>query len=274
MTLPHHDLTGAGIWPEGVQCAVALTIDLDFVTPWLAKDPEIASKPGALSMARYGPQVGVPLILSLLEKAEVDATFFVPGMSAEDYPATVESVVAAGHEIAVHGYTHEPPSGLSREVEEDHLSRTLEILRGFGVDVAGYRAPVYDISVHTMGLLQEYGIRYSSNLMDDFRPYRHPDTDVIELPVHWIMDDWTQFVHGSDEWLAQNATCGKVRQLWMEEFEGIHALGGLFILILHPQVIGRPSRLRMLADLIEEMRAHEGVWMTNCGAIADHISGR
>jgi peptidoglycan/xylan/chitin deacetylase (PgdA/CDA1 family) len=249
-----------------------LTVDLDIETPWTAKDPGIAAMPSALSMAHYGPRVGVPLILSLFDELAVESTVFIPGKSAEDYPETVETIVTAGHEIAVHGYTHTPPFRLSRDEEEAELVRALEVLRGFGNPVSGYRAPEYGVSVHTLELLAKHGVRYSSNFMDDIRPYRHAGPGIIELPVQWIMDDWTQFVHGSDDWLAQNATSAHVKQLWMEEFRAIHSLGGLFVLTLHPQVIGRPSRVQMLADLISEMRAHEGVWITKCSTIANHVS--
>ena len=260
------------MWPKDVRCAVSLTFDLDIETPWLVKNPSIATRPGALSLAHYAPRTAMPLILSLLERLDVKGTFFIPGKSAEDFAATVDSIVAGGHEIAVHGYTHDPPSSLTREEEEAQLQRTTQILRGLGSEVVGYRAPLYEISVHTMELLRGYGIRYSSNLMDDIMPYRHPESGVIELPVQWILDDWTQFGHGADEWLEKNATCAHVHQLWLEEFRAIYELGGLFILTLHPQVIGRPSRLQMLADLVSEIRAHEGVWITSCAAIADQVS--
>jgi peptidoglycan/xylan/chitin deacetylase (PgdA/CDA1 family) len=223
-------------------------------------------------MAHYSPRVGVPLILSLFDELAVESTFFVPGKSAEDYPETVKAIVTAGHEIAVHGYTHTPPFRLSRDKEEAELVRALAVLRGFSDPVSGYRAPEYGVSVHTLELLAKHGVRYSSNFMDDIKPYRHAGPGIVELPVQWIMDDWTQFVHGSDDWLAQNATSAHVKQLWMEEFRAIHALGGLFVLTLHPQVIGRPSRVQMLADLISEMRALEGVWMTKCSSIAIHVS--
>jgi len=260
------------MWPKSIQCAVSLTFDLDIETPWLVKDPDIASRPQVLSLAQYAPRVAIPLILSLLERLEVKGTFFIPGKSVEDFPAAVESIVAGGHEIAVHGYTHDPPSSLTRKEEEEQLKRTMEILSGWGSGVVGYRAPLYETSVHTMKLLQKYGIRYSSNMMDDIKPYRHLESGIIELPVHWIMDDWTQFGHGADDWLEQNATCAHVHQLWMEEFQAIYELGGLFILTLHPQVIGRPSRIKMLADLVSEFKAHEGVWITSCASIADHVS--
>ena len=64
-----------------------------------------------------------------------------------------------------------------------------------------------------------------------------------------------------------------VRRLWLEEFEAIHRLGGLFVLTMHPQVIGRPARLEMLADLVAGMRSQDGVWMAECRAIADHVAG-
>lgn len=260
------------MWPDGIRSAVALTVDLDGTTPWTLKDPDIATQPGALSMAEFGPRVGVPLILSLFDEMAVESTFFVPGRSAEDYPETVQAIAAAGHEIAVHGYTHTPPSTLSRDQEEVELVRALEVLGGFSDSVVGYRAPVYGVSVHTIELLAKHGVSYSSNFMDDIKPYRHSGSEVVELPVHWIMDDWTQFVHGSDDWLAQNATCAQVKQLWMEEFSAIHDLGGLFVLTLHPQVIGRPSRVRMLAELIAEIRAVDGVWITQCDTIASQVS--
>jgi peptidoglycan/xylan/chitin deacetylase (PgdA/CDA1 family) len=223
-------------------------------------------------MARYAPRVAVPLILSTLERLDVKSTFFIPGKSAEDFPESVEVIVAGGHEIGVHGYTHDPPSSLTPEEEDSQLERTNQVLSEFGVNVVGYRAPLYEISEYTTELLQKHGFRYSSNLMDDIRPYKHTNTDIIELPVHWIMDDWVQFTHGTDDSLKQNATCAHVFQLWMEEFQAIYELGGLFMLTMHPQVIGRPSRVKMLADLITEFKSREDVWITTCASIVEHLS--
>ena len=67
------------MWPKDVRCALSLTFDLDIETPWLVKNPGIATRPGALSLAHYAPRVAVPLILSLLERLEVEGTFFIPG---------------------------------------------------------------------------------------------------------------------------------------------------------------------------------------------------
>jgi hypothetical protein len=48
--------------------------------------------------------------------------------------------------------------------------------------------------------------------------------------------------------------------------------GGLFVLTMHPQVTGRPSRIEMLADLVSEMKGHDGVWIANCRSIVDEVA--
>ncbi len=259
-------------WPDGIRSAVALTFDLDIETPFVGEDPSVVSRPGFLSQAHYAPKVAVPLILEMLERLKVAATFFIPGRSAEDFPDAVRMIADAGHEVAAHGYAHVAPSGLSREEEEDHLERTLRVLRGLGAEVDGYRAPFFEASVNTVDLLAKHGLLYASGMMDDIRPYRYPGTEVIELPSQWLMDDWSVFGHGSDDGLARIVPAVQVRQVWIEEFRALHRLGGLMVLTMHPQVIGRPARLEMLADLISEMRQHEGVWITDCRTIAEHAA--
>ena len=70
-----------------------------------------------------GIRLGVPLILDCLAKHDVRATFFVVGRNVELYPDRVAAIVAAGHEIAVHGYTHTPPARLTPAEEEASSSR-------------------------------------------------------------------------------------------------------------------------------------------------------
>jgi peptidoglycan/xylan/chitin deacetylase (PgdA/CDA1 family) len=240
-------------------------------TAWITQDPAFAQRPGPLSLARYSTRVAIPLILDLLKRQNIRATFFIPGKAAEDHPATVESIIAAGHEIAAHGYTHDTPSALAPDVEQDQLQRTKAILEAFGVEVSGYRAPLFEVSQNTFEFLQRHRFIYSSNMMDDIKPYRHQDLDVVELPVSWLMDDWVQFGHAVDEWLEKNSTCAHVSQLWREEFAAIYDLGGEFIATLHPQVIGRPSRIKMLDEFISFVKSHEGVWIAPCAEIAEHV---
>ena len=258
-------------WPSGARCAVAFTFDFDAEEVWLAGDPDAASKPGLLSMGAYGANVGVPEILRLLDRRGLPATFFVPGRVAEMHPDRVRDIVAAGHELGAHGYTHRSPTSLSRVEEEEELRKTKTILEGFGTAVRGYRSPAWEFSVNTLELLAGHGIGYSSNLMDRLHPYRHPN-GVVELPVQWLLDDAAHFWFSPDEWVKKISTPSEVREIWEEELLGIRDLGGLCVLTMHPQVIGRPSRLRFLDSFMGMVQELDGVWVAGCADIADTVT--
>lgn len=260
------------MWPEGMRCAASFTFDFDAEEVWIGEDPANANRPGVLSQGTYGAKVAVPLILELLRRYEIRATFFIPGRVAERHPNRVAEIVAAGHEIAHHGYTHTSPTNLSREEEEGELVKGLEVLRSFGSEVVGYRSPSWDFSAHTDELLQTHGFRYSSNLMDDLRPYRREGTTLIEVPVQWTIDDAAHFWFSGAAWLKKISTAEEVRAIWEGEFRGYHRLGGAWVLTMHPQVIGRPYRLELLESMLGFVKQHEDAWIATCGEIAGRVT--
>ncbi len=258
------------MWPSGTTAGAILSFDFDAEEVWLAEDPHNAHRPGVLSQGHYGPKVGVPLILALLADVDLRATFFVPGAVAARYPDRVREILAGGHEVALHGYTHRSPAALSPDEEEDELRRSLEVLRALGADPAGYRSPSWDFSERTLGLLAREGILYSSNMMDDLRPYRHEGSPLIELPVQWMLDDAPHFwFDGASSWDKTISAPSRVFEIWKEELEGIRLLGGLFVLTMHPQLTGRPSRLAMLRELIDVMKAHADLWVATAREVAE-----
>ncbi len=262
-------------WPNGMQCAAALSFDVDGEAGILALDPKYAQRLSALSWARYGPKVGVPRILDMLSKKNVKASFFIPGYTAELYPDLIARIHNEGHEVGIHGYIHKKPSDLSEIEEEAALVKTSQILKGItGEKPTGYRSPWWDMKVSTPALLARHGISYDSSLMDDDAPYTISTAsgELVELPLHWTNDDWEQFAFTVDPPTGSGVieTCAKAFQLWKEEFEGLYHYGRAFILTMHPEVIGRPARLMMLERLIDHMQSFEGVWLTTCKDIANH----
>ena len=254
-----------------MRCAAAFTFDFDAEEVWIAEDPANADRPGVLSQGAYGAKVAIPLVLELLERHGVTATFFVPARVAERHPARIEEIVAAGHELAHHGYTHTSPTKLTRDEEEAELTKGLEVLRSFGADVAGYRSPSWDFSPNTEELLQKHGFSYSSNFMDDIVPYRRAGTSLIELPIQWILDDAAHFWFSGADWSKKISTTEEVRQIWEGEFSGYHRLGGAFVLTMHPQIIGRPGRLGLLDGFLAFVRSHDDAWIATCREIAARV---
>ncbi len=260
------------MWPDGARCAAAFSFDFDAEEVWIADDPAAAQRSGMASQGTYAARVGVGLILEILARRRVLATFFVPGRVAERHAQRVREIVAAGHEIGHHGYTHTPPTRLSRDEEAAELARGVRVLESFGVEVAGYRSPSWELSAHTLALLREHGLCYSSNLMDDIRPYRHVGSSIVELPVQWILDDAAHFWFDAGSWDKKISTNAEVRSIWEEEFLGIRRLGGCCVFTLHPQIIGRPGRLALLDELIDFVQRHDDVWVATCGEIAGRVT--
>lgn len=258
-------------WPRGVRSAVCLTFDLDAETAWISRDPANIDRLSVMSQGAYGPKVGVPLILDFLDRNRLTTTFFVPGWTAERWFDVVAEIHRRGHEIGHHGYLHEGLEGKTRAEEEAILTGSSRILAGItGTPPVGYRAPLYEITRETLGLLRQHGFLYASNLQDSLWPYCHPgDPPLVELPATWILDDGPFWAFGLRPPLyRQIFPPSAVLSVWRDEFHGIHEVGGLTMLILHPQYTGRPSRVRMLQELVDEMRDVDGVWFTHGAELA------
>ncbi len=236
---------------------VCLTFDVDAEAGPLGYDPSNADRPVALSMGRYGPKTALPLILDLLDKHDTKATFFVPGWTADNHSDAIAACTKRGHEVAHHGYHHVPPSTFANaEEEREELERGIEAIeKAAGARPTGYRAPAWELSPHTLGLLATLGFAYSSNMMDADGPYEHDlngDAKLLELPVSWTLDDYPFFMSRPER------TAAEVEEIWRDEFDALREReGAAFILTMHPHVIGRPGRLAMLDTLIAYIR-HSG----------------
>ncbi len=255
------------LWPEDKGFASFFSFDVDGESWLLFADQRNANLPVTLSQASYGPKVGVGLILDILRNHGVKSTFFVPSLIAERYPMTVESIVADGHEIALHGHSHERPDLLSESDEARLLDQSISILESItGRRPIGYRAPSAEISPNTNRLLVEHGVEYSSHYMDSLVPYLHPGLDLLELPMHWVCDDWGYAMVSPNAYPTAHVnpimTNDHVVSMWSAEMDAVARLGGLFTLINHPQVTGRPYRLTTLDSILARAR-DLGAWIAN-----------
>jgi peptidoglycan/xylan/chitin deacetylase (PgdA/CDA1 family) len=260
---------------------VCLTFDFDAVSLWLARG---ITAPGPVSRGEFAA-VAVPRVLDFLATREIQATWFIPGHTVETYPQACRLIVAAGHEVGLHGYAHELQMP-DEETERRVFERSNEVMQELtGEAPLGYRAPGGHLSTATIDLLLEAGISYDSSLMGhDYQPYfcRVSDeipldgpmrfgreTPLVELPISWTLDDWAHFEFVREAQVLGLRSGSGVLENWLAD---VHYMlrdfeDGVITLIMHPEVIGRGHRLFMLEQLVDTI-AREGVTFTTLADVA------
>ena len=260
-------------WPDGNQVAVLLAFDVDNETLFLSPRAKQQVPVSQMAFGSYGANQGLDRIIDTLKQHDIPATFFIPAMMLDIHPDTVKKIQRLNHyEVGVHGWIHERNVDLpSLEVETRLIAQSVQRLTdAFGKAPVGYRAPAWDFSPYTLQVLKSQGFLYDSSLMARDDPYelcerRHgagstnsQTTGIIELPVSWILDDFP-LLHswpGSGSYSSPR----QVLQVYKDEFDRAYAEGGMFLLTLHPHVIGRRSRILILEQLIDYMQSKQGVW--------------
>jgi len=261
-------------WPDDARVAVAISFDSDHETIPL-RDAE--TSPGKLSQGEYGARVGVPRILRMLNELDIPASFFVPAVSALLHPEEIEAYVEHGHEVAVHGWIHERNMLLSHADELDLTGRAMDTLEKLaGRRPSGIRTPSWDFSDNTLAIIEELGFVYDSSLMADDEPYElladGRRTGVVELPVEWIRDDAPYFMMERFASLRPYMRPRGAAEIWRDEFDAAYAERGLFQLTLHPHIIGHRSRMAVLRELLEHIRAQSSVWFATHAQVADLVA--
>jgi peptidoglycan/xylan/chitin deacetylase (PgdA/CDA1 family) len=264
-------------WPGGARCAVAFTFDLDAESGLHLNYSDSAHRRVALSsMLRYGPEVAVPRLVDLFRHHGMRQTFFVPGWCAQAYPAAMQMLTAAGHEIAHHGYLHEKPNELDDEREAEVLRAGIDaIAEATGRRPRGYRAPSYAFSHRTLGNLLREGFTYDSSLFGDDVPYLLEENGrtLLELPVEVSLDDWPQYVcYRELGYMQPIAAPQRAMELFRAEFDAAWNHGGMWISVWHPFVSGRLARTEAIAGLIDHMQAKGSVWFATLEEIAAHAA--
>jgi peptidoglycan/xylan/chitin deacetylase (PgdA/CDA1 family) len=260
-------------WPGGARVAVGLSFDFDNETLTLRDGGDSVSQ---LSQGEYGARRGLARVLALLDRHAVKATFFVPAVSALLHTASMKAIVAGGHEVALHGWIHERNSQLDAATERALLTKALETLTmASGRRPVGMRTPSWDYSGATIAIARDLGLLYDSSLMADDAPYEvmagGTPTGIVELPVEWILDDAPYFTMDRFTSIRPTMNQHEVLAIWKSEFDVAHAEGGLFILTMHPHIIGHRNRAAMLEELVAHMKAKTGVWFATHEAIAAHV---
>lgn len=256
-------------WPDNKRIAVMMAFDLDAETMWTTHGDGSTAHMTNLSRGAYGPKQGVPRILDMLDSHQVKATFFIPGVVAEHYPEVVKEIARRGHDIGFHGYLHEESTKTTYEQEDATMHRSEKIIYDLtGQKIAGHRAPGGVIHDYSLRLFLEHGYIYSSNWRDSDGPFLHQidgkTVPLVELPKDSIFDDtaYDFYTDAAPERYGLKSP-DEMFEIWKEEFDSLAVEGRMINFVLHPQFVGRASRVQMLSRLIGYMKSHGACLDTN-----------
>jgi peptidoglycan/xylan/chitin deacetylase (PgdA/CDA1 family) len=280
---------------------VAYGVHVDAVAGWLGSYGGEDS-PCDISRGIFAGEVGVPRLLNLFKKFGIQATWFIPGHSIETFPHQMKQVVDQGHNLGLHGYSHENPLALTPYQEEKILVKTINLLTNLaGKKPMGYVAPWWELSKVTAQLLLQYDIMYDHSLMhNDFHCYyvrlndiwypidysKDPDewmkpfeygqtTNLIEIPANWYLDDLPPMMFikkapNSFGWIPPDT----VFNLWKDQFDFLYREydEGVFPMTIHPDVSGRPQCILMHERWIQYINKHPGVTFCTMEEIANDFA--
>ena len=287
--------------PKEILCAFG--VDVDAVAGWLGSYGGEDS-PDDISRGLFAGEVGTPRLLDLFGRNDMKTTWFVPGHSVETFPDQFRRIVDEGHEVGVHGYSHENPIAMSRAQESAVLDRCIDLIENVTKRrPTGYVAPWWEFSPVTNELLLERGIKYDHSLMhNDFTPYRvrvgdswtkidysgnaedwmkplvrGHETDLVEIPANWYLDDLPPMMFIKTSPNSHGFVNPRhLEEMWRDQFDWVYREMdyGVVTFTVHPDVSGRPQVLLMLERLIQHINGHEGVRWATFDEIADDFIAR
>ena len=281
----------------------AFGVDVDAVGGWLGSYGGEDS-PCDISRGMFSGEVGSMRLLELFRRWGIKTTWFVPGHSIETFPEQMKAVAEAGHEIGMHGYSHENPIAMTPEQEEAVMDKSIELIEKLcGRRPTGYVAPWWEFSPVSNELLLKKGIKYDHSLMhNDFTPYRvrvgdtwtkidyskkaeewmkplvrGEETDLIEIPASWYLDDLPPMMFMKASPNSHGFVNPRhLEEMWRDQFDWVYREMdyAIFPITIHPDVSGKPQVLLMLERLYNHMISHPGVEFTTLDAIADDFAKR
>ena len=265
---------------------VAITVDHDAISDSVRR----GDSPVKFSHAEFGPRVGAKRILALLAARGIPATWFVPGHTLTTFTDDTDAILAGGHELACHGWFHEDFAELPDDEAAAVLARSVDAVRAVtGAAPVGFRAPYWSLGSATLGSGRGGRLRLRQLAHGErLRPATASGSAMptrrrtgrtgarpapsSRFPSTGRMDDWPHFEPGPGR--PGLAAPSSVLEIWTEElrYAHEHAPGGLLMVTVHPECIGRGHRMAMLERFIDAAAAFEGVAFERLDAVVSRWS--
>ncbi len=251
-------------WPGNARIAVLVNIEYEPTRP-IPPLGEGVRDLRAMSNYEYEFRCGIWRLLGILEKFEVQCTFFVSGATAEGFPESVQEIKRRGHEIAAHGWLGgEKWWELKEEDERKQLEKVVSAIKNVTHErPLGWLSPRANPSENTLKILTEMNFVHHSDFFDAELPYllEAGGKRIVEMARTMVTDDTNQLPIGS------------LFKTYRDEFDYLYAESEkkpkMFMTTWHVWATSRPSRAKAMEDLLRHIKGHPGVWFARFIDVAE-----
>lgn len=262
-------------WPNGARVAFYVGLNIEHYhvdAPATSIFPGTAQlKPDPLNYGwrDYGPRVGIWRMIELLDDLDVKASVLLNSEVCDLYPEIIEAGTERDWAWLAHGLTNSSlHTGFdSVDAEREALTTMFEALeRATGQRPSGWLGPALTETFDTPALLAELGGSYVLDWCNDDQPYPlDVDARMISVPYSIELNDIPLFV-------GKSFTGPQFKEMIIDWFEQLcldgESSGRVMTVALHPFIANQPSRHRYLAEALEHIVGHDGVWATTSDEIA------
>jgi peptidoglycan/xylan/chitin deacetylase (PgdA/CDA1 family) len=280
---PHRNLPQAkpAQWPDKARVALWVAVHVGHFPMDMPRQPFVA--PGGVdrpypsywdyTQRDYGNRVGIYRLMKVLDQRGLRATALMNSAVAMRYPALVKEIAASRWEVAAAGVDmgrlHH--GGLGEAEEHALVKQAVGDLRGaFASKVRGWHSPAHSQSMRTFDLVAEQGLDYVTDWINDDMPYAVTTSagTLTAMPLAWDLSDLHLL-------FQQHMDTAEFVEQVRRAFATLYAeaartgSGRILTLTIHPWLMGQPHRIRALADLLDHLLAHAGVWPATGGEIVD-----
>jgi putative urate catabolism protein len=277
---PHAD------WPGGARIAIQLVLNYEeggensvlhgdagaetFLSDMINPGPVVGARHMSMEQIyEYGSRAGVWRLLRLFERYGVPVTVFGVAMAMERNPAAVEAMLAAGHEIASHGWRWINYQDVPERIEREHMLRAIDIHKRLtGEAPLGWYTG--RTSPNTRRLVAEHGgFLYDADDYSDDLPFWAQVNRKPHLIVPYTLEANDMRFSGT------GLNTGEQFFSYLKDaFDVLYAEGEerpkMLSVGLHCRIVGRPGKLAGLERFIRYALEHKDVWFCRRVDIARH----
>ena len=223
------------------------------------------------SLYEYGSRVGVWRILELFKEYQIPVTIFAVAMAVARNPKLAEYLAKYDYDICSHGYRWINYQNISKDIERDHLYKSIEVLKKMvGKRPLGWYTGRDSENTRQL-VVEEGGFLYDSDAYNDDLPYFATDVpkDIQHLVIPYTMDN-NDMRFGPSGFNHSDQFFNYLK----DSFDALYLEGAvapkMMSVGMHCRIIGKPGRIMAMRKFLEYVRGFDDVWFCSRLDVANH----